>query len=77
MPAPAQLDDLLARIVAFLERIGIPVAFAPLGAKTRMTFTEQLAFLGDAEARRARVAGTETGFDRLLEVVVRDIAGVH
>lgn len=53
------------------------VTFTPRGAKTRMTFTEQLAFLGDAEARRARVAGTETGFDRLVEVVARDIAGVH
>lgn len=54
------------------------VSFAPLGAaQTRLTFTEQLAFLGDPEARSARVAGTGTGFDRLVDEVTREVAGVH
>jgi hypothetical protein len=36
---------------------------------TRMVFTEQIAFLGDDEAYRMRVAGTEAGFDKLVEVM--------
>ena len=45
------------------------VEFQPAGAKTLMLYTEQLAFLGTAEARRPRLAGTGSGFDRLVEVI--------
>lgn len=47
------------------------------GPATRMVFTEQLAFLGDAEARRRRVTGTAEGFDRLLAILEAEQAGVH
>ncbi len=52
----------------------VTVEFAPSGAKTRMTFTEQLAFLagGDADVRRQ---GTEWGFDRLAEAISADVLG--
>lgn len=52
------------------------VEFAPSGAQTHMTFTEQVAFLGATDARRGRISGTEAGFDRLVEVIARDAAGV-
>lgn len=45
------------------------VEFVLAGTQTRMTFTEQVAFLGGVDARRERVVGTETGFDRLVEVI--------
>jgi uncharacterized protein YndB with AHSA1/START domain len=45
------------------------VEFIPTVATTRMIFTEQIAFLGDADAYGNRVSGTETGFDRLIEVI--------
>lgn len=47
------------------------------GAATRMIFTEQLAFLGDAGARDQRVAGTGEGFDRLVSVMEADSASIH
>lgn len=47
------------------------------GAATRMVFTEQLVFFGDAEARRRRVAGTGEGFDRLAAVLEAEGAGIH
>lgn len=53
------------------------VEFILAGTQTRMKFTEQAAFLGSVDARHERVIGTETGFDRLIEVIAKDIAGVH
>ena len=47
------------------------------GAATRMVFTEQLVFFGDAEARRRRVAGTGEGFDRLVAVMEAERAAIH
>jgi uncharacterized protein YndB with AHSA1/START domain len=47
------------------------------GAATRMVFTEQLVFFGDAEARRRRVAGTGEGFDRLAAIMEAERAGIH
>lgn len=48
------------------------VEFQPAGIGTRMLYTEQLAFLGSAEARRQRIAGTGSGFDRLVEVIASE-----
>ncbi len=48
------------------------VEFQPAGAKTLVLYTEQLTFLGTAEARRQRIAGTGSGFDRLVEVIAGD-----
>lgn len=53
------------------------VEFIPAGSQTRMKFTEQLAFLGEADAMRHRIAGTEIGFDRLVEVVASEVASLH
>lgn len=53
------------------------VEFIPAGSQTRMKFTEQLAFLGEADAMRHRIAGTEVGFDRLVEVVASEAASLH
>ena len=53
------------------------VEFILAGATTHMTFTEQVAFLCGGDAHRERALGTETGFDRLIEVIATDIAGVH
>lgn len=50
------------------------VEFIPAGAHTRMLFTEQMAYLGDARSMRARIDGTGGGLDRLAEVVAM---GVH
>jgi uncharacterized protein YndB with AHSA1/START domain len=47
------------------------------GAATRMVFTEQLVFFGDAEARHRRVAGTGEGFDRLVAVMEAEHAEIH
>jgi hypothetical protein len=41
-----------------------------------MKFTEQAAFFGGAGAAEERASGTETGFDRLVDVVAKDSAGV-
>ncbi len=54
------------------ERVSVSLAtveFEATDAGTRMLYTEQMAFLGDAGARHMRVAGTGTGFDRLVEVL--------
>jgi uncharacterized protein YndB with AHSA1/START domain len=62
------------------QRLSVSLAtveFGPSGTQTHMTFTEQIAFLGEVDVRRERLAGTETGFDRLIEVIAQDIAGVH
>lgn len=53
------------------------VEFLADGKATRMKFTEQLAFLGSAEAMAARIAGTGEGFDRLVEIVAREFAPIH
>jgi uncharacterized protein YndB with AHSA1/START domain len=53
------------------------IELLPEAGRTRMRFTEQLAFLGSAEAIAARIAGTETGFDRLVEILTRETASVH
>ena len=45
------------------------VEFMPSASRTRMLFTEQMAYLGDAASMRARIAGTGAGFDKLAEVV--------
>jgi uncharacterized protein YndB with AHSA1/START domain len=59
------------------ERVSASLAtieLVPDGAHTTMLFTEQLAFLAGREAMQMRIAGTGTGFDRLVEVVA---AGLH
>jgi uncharacterized protein YndB with AHSA1/START domain len=53
------------------------IEFIPAGMQTRMIFTEQAAFLDGSGARRERVAGTEAGLDRLIEVIAHEIVGVH
>jgi uncharacterized protein YndB with AHSA1/START domain len=53
------------------------IELLPEAGQTRMRFTEQLAFLGNAEAMAARISGTETGFDRLVDILVRETASVH
>lgn len=53
------------------------VELVTFGAATRMVFTEQLVFLGDAEARRRRVVGTGEGFDRLVTVMEAERAAIH
>lgn len=55
----------------------VTIEFAAAGAQTHMTFTEQTAFMAGADARRQRVMGTETGFDRLVEVIAKEFAGIH
>lgn len=54
----------------------VTVEFQPAGAATRMTFTEQAAYLG-AGMHRERATGTEWGLDRLVEVIAMDTAGVR
>jgi uncharacterized protein YndB with AHSA1/START domain len=45
------------------------------GERSRMTYTEQVAMLSGGEAARAqRLAGTEQGLDRLIEVMQADEA---
>ncbi len=59
------------------ERVSASLAtieLVPDGTRTTMLFTEQLAFLAGREAMQMRIAGTGTGFDRLVEVVA---AGLH
>ena len=53
------------------------VEFFLTGTQTRMTFTEQIAFLGGVDAYRERVEGTEIGFDRLVEVIANETGSVH
>ena len=45
------------------------VELMPAGSQTRMLFTEQIAFLGSPDAFGMRRAGTEAGFDRLIEAI--------
>lgn len=53
------------------------VELTAAGTATRMVFTEQLVFFGNAEARRRRVAGTGEGFDRLVAVMEAERAEIH
>lgn len=53
------------------------VEFLADGARTRMIFTEQIAWLGDVGSMQLRIAGTGEGFDRLADLIAMDIAGVH
>ncbi|MEJ6785023.1 SRPBCC family protein [Aminobacter sp. Piv2-1] len=62
------------------QRISASLAtleFAAHGAGTQMKYTEQLAFLGGADAMAARIAGTGDGFDRLVELALRGTASVN
>jgi len=53
------------------------VEFRPGGAGTRMLYTEQMAFLAGAEAMRMRIAGTGTGFDRLIDAIAAGVSAAH
>jgi uncharacterized protein YndB with AHSA1/START domain len=53
------------------------VEFRPGEIGTKMLYTEQMAFLAGAEAMQMRIAGTGTGFDRLIDAIAMDISGVH
>lgn len=56
----------------------VTILLAPVGAKTRMTFTEQVAMIGGgAGARDQRLAGTEAGLDRLAEILAGEMAVRH
>lgn len=48
-----------------------------VAARTRMVFTEQIAWLGDAGSLQSRVAGTGEGLDVLADTIAMDIADVH
>lgn len=50
---------------------------AEAAARTRMIFTEQIAWLGEAGSIQMRIAGTGEGLDRLADIIAMDIAGVH
>lgn len=54
----------------------VTVAFAGKGAKTRMTYTEQSAFLDAADAA-PRSSGTGSGFDRLALAIEQSLATAH
>jgi uncharacterized protein YndB with AHSA1/START domain len=54
------------------ERVSASLAtveLAPAGPHTRMVYTEQMAFLGNAAAMSMRIEGTGSGFDSLAKVV--------
>jgi uncharacterized protein YndB with AHSA1/START domain len=71
-------------IYAYTMRVGTlqvsaslaTVEFAGVGSGTRMTFTEQAAFL-DGGGAAARRGGTETGFERLSAVLEAELSSVH
>lgn len=62
-----------SRVSASLASIELRAA----GAGTRMVYTEQMAFLAGAEAMQQRISGTGSGFDRLMDTLAMDAAGVH
>lgn len=54
------------------ERLSASLAtieFVRDGVRTKMVFTEQMAWLGGPEAMRTRISGTGMGFDRLVDVI--------
>lgn len=61
-----------ARVSASL----VTIELRPKGARTLVKVTEQAAFVGGGDVR-ARVQGTEEGYDRLVAVVEQVFADVH
>lgn len=62
------------------ERLSASLATVELfaaAARTRMVFTEQIAWLGDANSLPLRVAGTGDGLDLLADIIAMEVAGVH
>ncbi|MFE0017099.1 SRPBCC family protein [Mesorhizobium sp. NPDC059054] len=62
------------------ERLSASLATVELfavAARTRMVFTEQIAWLGDAGSLQLRVAGTGDGLDLLADIIEMDAAGAH
>lgn len=55
----------------------VTVELTPSAARTRMTFTEQAAFLGGGGTRQQRVMGTEEGFERLIRVIAEETSGAQ
>lgn len=56
----------------------VTILLEPAGEKTRMTYTEQVALLAGGEAARAqRLAGTEEGLDRLIDIMASEAAIRH
>ncbi len=53
------------------------VEFFAEAARTRMVFTEQIAWLGDANSLPLRIAGTGDGLDLLADIIAMEVAGVH
>lgn len=53
------------------------VEFFAEAARTRMVFTEQIAWLGEAASLQQRIAGTGEGLARLADILAMDVAGVH
>lgn len=53
------------------------VEFFAEAAQTRMVFTEQIAWLGDANALPLRIAGTGEGLDLLADIIAMEAIGVH
>lgn len=52
------------------------IEFVGKRGKTKMTYTEQAAFLDAADAK-GRSRGTEMGFERLVLAIERSLAGAH
>ena len=62
------------------ERLSASLATVELfaeAARTRMVFTEQIAWLGDASMLPLRIAGTGDGLDLLADIIAMEAAGVH
>ena len=53
------------------------VEFSAEAARTRMVFTEQIAWLGDAGSLQLRIAGTGEGLDLLADIIAMNAAPVH
>lgn len=62
------------------ERLSASLATVELfaeAARTRMVFTEQIAWLGDASMLPLRIAGTGDGLDLLADIIAMETADVH
>jgi len=53
------------------------VEFFAEATQTRIVFTEQIAWLGDAGSLQSRIVGTGEGLDLLSDIIAADAAGVH
>ncbi|MFD9898940.1 SRPBCC family protein [Mesorhizobium sp. NPDC059025] len=53
------------------------VEFFAEAARTRMVFTEQVAWLGDAGSMQLRIAGTGEGLDLLADIIAMEGADIH